>query len=351
MKKPSVGEVAALSLIALLAMGSIFSANLADPFAAFHVDFGGWAQAAVDWMATNARPFFHAIRAPIKLILDGTMGALTSLPPTLVIAVAALVGWQLGGTGLAVLATGGLLVIGIIGAWHDAMITLALTISSVVICIIIGIPLGIAAAKSDKIAGVVRPLLDIMQTCPAFVYLIPIVMLMGIGNVPGVAVTVIFALPPIVRLTDLGIRQVPETTIEAATAFGATKREILFDVELPLALRTIMTGVNQTLMMALSMVVVASMIAVEGLGLLVLRGIGRLDMGLASVGGVGIVLLAVVLDRLTQASAVGRDKAGAGPVGIVLHAVRAMARSKANVHGSEIGSARTDTRTDRSAGQ
>jgi glycine betaine/proline transport system permease protein len=142
--------------------------------------------------------------------------------------------------------------------------------------------------------------LDAMQTTPAFVYLVPIVMLFGIGNVPGVVVTIIFALPPLIRLTNLGIRQVPADLVEAARAFGASPHQLLFKVQLPLAMPTIMAGVNQTLMLALSMVVIASMIAVGGLGQMVLRGIGRLDMGLATVGGVGIVLLAIILDRITQ---------------------------------------------------
>jgi glycine betaine/proline transport system permease protein len=163
-----------------------------------------------------------------------------------------------------------------------------------------------------------------MQTTPAFVYLVPIVMLFGIGNVPGVVVTIIFALPPVVRLTILGINQVPEDLIEAAKSFGSSPSQMLFKVQLPLAMPTIMAGINQTLMLALSMVVIASMIAVGGLGQMVLRGIGRLDMGLASVGGAGIVILAIILDRLTQS--MGRDsrsKGGhrwftRGPVGLVM---------------------------------
>lgn len=161
-----------------------------------------------------------------------------------------------------------------------------------------------------------------MQTTPAFVYLIPIVMLFGIGNVPGVIVTIIFALPPLIRLTNLGIRQVPQDLIEASRSFGANEKQMLFKVQIPVAMPTIMAGVNQTLMLALSMVVIASMIAVGGLGQMVLRGIGRLDVGLAAVGGLGIVLLAVVLDRLTQALG-KKDKTTSkrwfekGPIGLI----------------------------------
>ena len=209
-----------------------------------------------------------------------------------------------------------------------AMVTLALVLTALLFCILIGLPLGIWLARSQRAARIVRPLLDAMQTTPAFDYLVPIVMLFGIGNVPGVVVTIIFALPPIVRLTILGIKQVPADLIEASESFGASPRQLLFKVQLPLAMPTIMAGVNQTLMLALSMVVIASMIAVGGLGQMVLRGIGRLDMGLATVGGVGIVILAIILDRLTQSF--GRDNRSrgnrhwyhSGPIGLILSPFR-----------------------------
>ena len=183
-------------------------------------------------------------------------------------------------------------------------------ITSVFFCVVIGLPTGIFLARNERTSNAVRPILDAMQTTPAFVYLVPIVMLFGIGNVPGVVVTIIFALPPLIRLTILGIRHVPADLVEAARSFGASPRQLLFRVQLPLAMPTIMAGVNQTLMLALSMVVIASMIAVGGLGQMVLRGIGRLDMGLATVGGIGIVLLAIVLDRMTQA--LGQDQRSKG---------------------------------------
>jgi glycine betaine/proline transport system permease protein len=178
--------------------------------------------------------------------------------------------------------------------------------TSVFFCFLMGLPLGIWLARSQSAAKIIRPMLDAMQTTPAFVYLVPIVMLFGIGNVPGVVVTIIFALPPIVRLTILGIQQVPEELIEAGHAFGASPKQMLYRIQLPLAMPTIMAGVNQTLMLSLSMVVIASMIAVGGLGQMVLRGIGRLDMGLAAVGGLGIVILAILLDRITQT--IGKNK-------------------------------------------
>jgi glycine betaine/proline transport system permease protein len=220
-----------------------------------------------------------------------------------------LLAWQLAGSRMGIASFCSLLVIGLIGAWDQAMVTLALVMTSVFFCLLIGLPLGIWLARSDTAAKIVRPILDAMQTTPAFVYLVPIVMLFGIGNVPGVVVTIIFALPPIVRLTILGIQQVPEELIEAGHAFGASPKQMLYRIQLPLAMPTIMAGVNQTLMLSLSMVVIASMIAVGGLGQMVLRGIGRLDMGLAAVGGLGIVILAILLDRITQTiGANSRDK-------------------------------------------
>lgn len=312
-------DYAILLVIVLLLLCTLLGGRFSNPFQGTVIPFGDWAQHWVSAFTTFARPFFQDLKIPLKAVLDSVMSVLSGISPVVVISGIFLIGWQIGGLRLGLLGGLGLVVLGLIGVWPDAMRTLALTISSVFFCVVVGVPLGIAVAKSNRLGVMVRPLLDVMQTCPAFVYLIPIVVLFGIGNVPGLAVTIVFALPPIVRLTDLGIRQVPPSVVEAARAFGATPFEMLVDVELPLALRTIMAGVNQTLMMALSMVVVASMIAVEGLGLLVLRGIGRLDIGLAATGGLGIVVLAVVFDRLTQAAAHPHEERllERGPVGLI----------------------------------
>ncbi|XNM65468.1 glycine betaine/L-proline ABC transporter permease ProW [Escherichia coli] len=264
----------------------------------------------IDWAAkTHFRPVFQGIvfRSTISLARSRVVGG---MPAPVAIVIFALIAWQISGVGMGVATLISLIVIGAIGAWSQAMITLALVLTALLFCVVIGLPWGIWLARSPRAAKIIRPLLDAMQTTPAFVYLVPIVMLFGIGNVPGVVVTIIFALPPIVRLTNLGINQVPADLIEASRSFGASPRQMLFKVQLPLAMPTIMAGVNQTLMLALSMVVIASMIAVGGLGQMVLRGIGRLDMGLATVGGVGIVILAIILDRLTQA--VGRDSRSRG---------------------------------------
>lgn len=270
------------------------------PFQDAILPFDVWVNDALGWVVDNFRPVFQAIRVPIDTILGAVETFLISMPDMLVILIVTLLAFFVSGRSLALGTLISLLIIGVIGAWMEAMVTLSLVLTSVFFCIILGLPLGIWLSQNDRALQTVRPVLDAMQTTPAFVYLVPIVMLFGIGNVPGVVVTIIFALPPLIRLTNLGIRQVPPDLVEAATAFGANRLQLMMKVRLPLALPTIMAGVNQTLMLALSMVVIASMIAVGGLGQMVLRGIGRLDMGLATVGGLGIVLLAIILDRITQ---------------------------------------------------
>ena len=277
------------------------------PFGEALVPLDRWVDQGLEWVVGNFRPAFQAIRLPIDATLTGIEQGLLAVPALLMIALIALIAWQVSGRRLAIGSGLSLLAIGLIGAWDQAMVTLALVLTSVAFCLLLGLPLGILMARSDRGEALVRPLLDAMQTTPAFVYLVPVVMLFGIGNVPGVVVTIVFALPPLIRLTNLGIRQVRPDLIEASRAFGASPWQMLTKVQLPLAMPTIMAGINQTLMLALSMVVIASMIAVGGLGQMVLRGIGRLDMGLATVGGVGIVILAIMLDRITQAMT-GRER-------------------------------------------
>ncbi|WP_283691873.1 glycine betaine/L-proline ABC transporter permease ProW, partial [Shigella sonnei] len=256
--------------------------NILDPFHKTLIPLDSWVTEGIDWVVTHFRPVFQGVRVPVDYILNSFQQLLLGMPAPVAIIVFALIAWQISGVGMGVATLVSLIAIGAIGAWSQAMVTLALVLTALLFCIVIGLPLGIWLARSPRAAKIIRPLLDAMQTTPAFVYLVPIVMLFGIGNVPGVVVTIIFALPPIIRLTILGINQVPADLIEASRSFGASPRQMLFKVQLPLAMPTIMAGVNQTLMLALSMVVIASMIAVGGLGQMVLRGIGRLDMGLAT---------------------------------------------------------------------
>ncbi|GLR10376.1 proline/glycine betaine ABC transporter permease ProW [Mixta theicola] len=297
--------------------------NVLDPFHHTLIPLDSWVTHGIDWIVSHFRPLFQGIRIPVDYILSAFQQLLLGMPAPVAIVLFALIAWQLSSFSMGVATLISLVLIGAIGAWSQAMVTLALVLTALLFCIAIGLPLGIWLARSERAGRIIRPLLDAMQTTPAFVYLVPIVMLFGIGNVPGVVVTIIFALPPIVRLTVLGIKQVPADLIEAAESFGANPRQMLFKVQLPLAMPTIMAGVNQTLMLALSMVVIASMIAVGGLGQMVLRGIGRLDMGLATVGGVGIVILAIILDRLTQSFGRNRRSRGnqrwyaTGPLGLL----------------------------------
>lgn len=280
-----------------------------------------WINDGLDWFVASFRPFFQTIRAPIDAVLSGIQHGLQTTPTLAMIALLTLIAWQFAGRAIAIGSLISLLVVAMLGVWQEAMVTLALVLTSLVFCMLIGLPLGILLASSDRTQRIMRPVLDAMQTTPAFVYLVPVVMLFGIGNVPGVIVTIVFALPPLVRLTNLGIRQVRPDLIEAAKAYGASPLQMLAKVQLPLAMPSIMAGINQALMLSLSMVVIASMIAVGGLGQMVLRGIGRLDMGLATVGGLGIVLLAIMLDRITQA--MGQPKRGGqswldgGPIGLL----------------------------------
>ena len=299
------------------------SIDLLEPFQEALIPLGTWVDQGLEWLVENFRGVFQAIRWPIDATLTGIESALLAVPDILMLLIIGLLAWQASGRRLAIGSMVSMAVVGLIGAWSEAMVTLALVLTSVFFCIVIGMPTGIWLARSERATTMMRPVLDAMQTTPAFVYLVPVVMLFGIGNVPGVVVTIIFALPPLIRLTSLGIRQVPDDLVEAGRSFGASPRQLLLKVQLPLAMPTIMAGVNQTLMLALSMVVIASMIAVGGLGQMVLRGIGRLDMGLATIGGVGIVILAIILDRMTQALGQSRrDKPTrhwyqSGPVGFV----------------------------------
>ncbi len=302
--------------------------SLLDPFPHLDLGIADWADGIKQWAAAN-RGTIQPIKRTLNDGINSVENVLQAVSPTIMIVLLTLLAWQISGRRVAIIVLVSLVALGLLdpGAWALAMTTLAIVLCSVTMCLIIGFPLGVLAAKSDRFQGAVRPVLDTMQTIPAFVYLVPVVMLVGIGNVSGVIVTVVFAVPPLIRLTSLGIRQVNQSVVEAARAFGASPSQIMFKVELPLAMPTIMAGVNQTIMLSLSMVVIASMIAVRGLGNEVLRAMGRLDAGKAIVGGLGIVILAIVLDRITQGvTRSGRERGHrhwwqGGPVGFVLAVV------------------------------
>jgi glycine betaine/proline transport system permease protein len=259
-----------------------------------------WIQTAVDWTVLNYRDFFQVIKVPVEISLEGLDWFFSTLPPFVVILLFAFAAWRYAGKKVTVFTVLSFLLVGYLGLWDDTMTTLAMVICSVVFCAIAGIPLGIMAGRSDRFEMFLRPFLDAMQTTPAFVYLIPVVMLFSIGTVSGILATIVFALPPIIRLTSLGIRQVHPELVEAALAFGATPWQVLRKVQFPLAMPSVMAGLNQTIMMALSMVVIAALIGAGGLGNPVVQGLNTLEIGLATIGGLSIVLLAMVLDRITQ---------------------------------------------------
>jgi len=259
-----------------------------------------WIQTAVDYTVDNYRELFQIIKFPVEKTLEGFDWLFNAIPAPIVILLFVIAAWRFGGKRLSLFTFATFMLIGLLGLWEDAMTTLSMVLASVIFCGVSGIPLGIMSGRSDRFEAFLRPMLDAMQTTPAFVYLVPVVMLFSIGTVSGVLATIVFALPPIIRLTSLGIRQVDVELVEAGLAFGATKWQVLTRVQIPQAWPSIMAGLNQTIMMSLSMVVIAALIGAGGLGVPVFQGLNNLNIGLASIGGLGIVLMAIVLDRITQ---------------------------------------------------
>ncbi|CAM2969457.1 proline/glycine betaine ABC transporter permease [Chryseobacterium flavum] len=264
------------------------------------IDIGQYVETAINWLTENGKPVFDVIKYLGNASIMGIEWVLTNTPFYVIILFFTLLALWKAGKAIAVVTAAGLSLIFLMGLWKETMETLALIFVSTITALIFSIPLGILAAKNTIAAKIIRPLLDLMQTMPAFVYLIPAVLFFSIGKVPGAFATIIFAMPPAVRLTTLGIEAVPKDIVEAARAFGATSRQILFKVELPLAMKTILTGINQTILLSLSMVVIAGMIAAGGLGEKVLEGINNLDIGLGFESGLSVVILAIILDRITQ---------------------------------------------------
>lgn len=274
----------------------------------YTIPLDDWIEFGVNWLVGNFRPQFQAIKMPIEWMLNGINDLLLWLPAPVVLILFLIAGWKAAGWKVGLFSIISMAFIGFMGLWSETMTTLAMVISAVVVCVLIGVPLGILSSRSDRFEAILRPVLDAMQTTPAFVYLVPVVMLFSIGTVAGVIATIIFSMPPIIRLTNLGIRQVHPELIEATYSFGATRRQVLWKVQIPLALKTIMAGLNQTIMLSLSMVVIASLIGAGGLGVPVFEGLNSLQVGLAGIGGLGIVLMAMVLDRITQAMGSARHE-------------------------------------------
>lgn len=254
----------------------------------------------VNWITANFSGVLDSISDGMSSMIGGIETLWLWLPFYVVIAIFAGLAYWKTSIRNTIFTVVGLIFIYYMGFWEETMLTLALVLASAFIALLFGIPLGIWSAKSSTAEVIIRPILDLMQTMPAFVYLIPAVLFFGLGTVPGAFATIIFSMPPVVRLTLLGIQQVPSDSVEATRAFGATPSQLLFKVELPLAMPTILAGVNQTIMMSLSMVVIASMIGAKGLGIIVLQGISQLRIGLGFESGLAVVLLAIILDRITQ---------------------------------------------------
>ena len=276
-------------------------------------DVGHEIDNVIDWMTTELDFFFDVIKEVVLTVLIAFEDFLLWLPwPAFIVAVA-VVAWRTAGYWVAAFSAASLTLLATFGLWESTMETVALMAVTVTLSVAIAVPLGVWASQSDRLDRILRPILDGMQTMPSFVYLVPAIAFFSLGNVPAVIATLIYAVPPAVRLTNLGIRQLPEETLEAAESFGATPIQLLLKVKIPLATPTIMAGVNQTTLMALAMVVIASLVGAGGLGEDVNRGLGRIEPGNAFLAGLGIVFLAIIIDRITQAFASRQQSAlGAG---------------------------------------
>ncbi|MCF7792277.1 MAG: proline/glycine betaine ABC transporter permease [Victivallales bacterium] len=287
-----------------------------------HIRLGEYLETFIEAAAEKGEPFFDAVSVSIETIVKSFQKLLYWPEPMVMIIFFTILSYCViarkkgllnkkglkSAWGMSVFTFLGMSLLYNLGLWEDTLQTLALVITSTLIALIIGIPLGIAASRHDCLEKVVKPVLDLMQTLPAFVYLIPAILFFSVGDVPGVVATVVFALPPAVRLTNLGIRGVQEDVIEASKAFGATEQQLLIKVQIPLALPTIMAGINQVIMLALSMVVIASMVGAGGLGERVYTGILQADIGLGFEAGLGIVIIAIFLDRITQSFGMRKDR-------------------------------------------
>ncbi|CQR46323.1 Glycine betaine transport system permease protein OpuAB [Paraliobacillus sp. PM-2] len=267
----------------------------------FQLPLEQWTNTFVDgWLIPVTSGLFDQISEWIAAFIDGVTNLLIMTPPEIIAILLVLLAWKTAGKGVALFTLIGCFYLGSVALWPESMQTLAIVLVSTMISVIFGVPIGILSAMNSVVDKIVKPILDFMQTLPIFVYLIPAILLFGLGGVPAVIATFVFAAPPAVRMTNLGIKQVPEEVVEASRAFGSTPKQLLFKVQLPLAIPTIMAGINQTIMLALSMAVVASMIGAPGLGDTVLTGISTVNVGLGLTGGLGIVVIAIILDRITQ---------------------------------------------------
>ncbi|MDD4529396.1 MAG: proline/glycine betaine ABC transporter permease [Bacteroidales bacterium] len=259
-----------------------------------------WTDIGINYLQLKFGTSFDALSAFLKSMIVSLQDLLLFIPPALLITLIALLSWKFANKKVALFSIIGMYLIYNVGLWDATMQTLAMVIGSVALCILVGLPLGILSAKKEAAHRIISPILDFMQTLPAFVYLLPAVTFFHLGVVPAVIATLIFAMPPVIRLTDLGIKQVPEELVELGKSFGSTFYQMLFKIELPLARPTIMAGINQCIMLSLSMVVISAMIGAKGLGGEVWRSIQRMEIGNGFEAGLAIVVIAMILDRITQ---------------------------------------------------
>lgn len=294
-----LGLGAGVVAVIVFAAAAIWGSQMEFPIDAGR-SVGARIDAMVDWTNINGEWLFNAIKLVVTKILVTMEDALLWIPWPGLVALITLIALRLGGTFVAAFAFLGLMGMGLLGLWESTMETLALVFTAVSLSIGIAVPVGVFAARNNRFDAVLRPILDGMQTMPSFVYLVPAIMFFSLGNVPAVMATIVYAVPPAIRLTNLGIRQVSPEIVEAARSFGTTPMQLLTKVQVPMAIPTIMAGINQTTMMALAMVVIASLVGAGGLGEDVNRALGRQEPGAAAIGGMSIVILAIVIDRVTQ---------------------------------------------------
>ena len=269
---------------------------------------GDYAEAFVDWLTANFTFFFDAIRDGLGAFIDAILYILQWPHPLIVVAVFAAIAYAARRSiPIVIFTVAGLLLIINLGFWEETTETLALVLASTAVCMLIGVPVGVAAARREWLYAILRPILDLMQTIPTFVYLIPALILFGLGLVPGLVATVIFALPSPIRLTRLGIASTPRQLLEAGDALGATPMQRLMTIEIPYALPQIMAGLTQTIMLSLSMVVIAALVGAPGLGVPVLRALNTINIGQGFEAGLAIVLLAIILDRFFRIDEEGRS--------------------------------------------
>ena len=263
-------------------------------------EIAGFLDDSVDWIVINFGDFFDAISDALKVVLGKLRDLLVWIPWPVMMALVFIIGWKVASLKIAAMSVVGLVILATVNLWDPTMVTVAIMIVSVFLSIVVGVPVGILAARSDAVDTGIRPVLDTMQTMPSFVYLVPGIMLFGLGNVAAIFATVLYALPPCIRLTNLGIRQVDASVVEAGRSFGSSDMQLLFKIQIPMAIPTIMAGINQTVMMALAMSTIAAMVGAGGLGIEVLRAMGQLKEGEAIIAGCAIVILAIIIDRISQ---------------------------------------------------